>query len=573
MDLLSILTATVDKHPLATFFLLGLAGVMAGKLAEKIRLPDVSGQILAGLVLGPSVFGLFTTENVHDFKMITEIALGMMTFIAGTHLSLKKLHNSGGRMLTIAMFDVLLTMWIVFTALTLFTNIGFTARLIISSIAIATAPGTIIGLIQAKKARGPMVKTLIGVVALNNVATIVIFEFCKILCIQSGNTDPNAILGAFSSSFLYLMEDVMVGIVMGWIAARMTAHMHKESGLFTFVFLAIIGNVVVCQYFPRLSIMLMNLVAGLAFANLSYHVKKVSSLLEEFNGLLFAVFFTLAGAHLDLSLLKVAGFTGLVYVLSRITAKILAVYTAGHFFSYSKRITNTLGFGLIPQAGLAIGLVISLSEYEQFTSNGLASTIGTIVLAAVVINEIIGPFTTSKGFDLAKESGQATPRLIDFLHEEYILKPLVAKNKWEAIDAMCSFLVKTNHLRSISFEDLRKSVIDREKSFSTGFGNKLAVPHARVPAKEHVMGVIGLLDDPIEFDSIDGEKVDIIILIATPEGKEEVHLKIFSVIAKIFADDPKFHDQLVMAENPAEVYDILQSKEVREINYFLDEDL
>jgi len=151
--------------------------------------------------------------------------------------------------------------------------------------------------------------------------------------------------------------------------------------------------------------------------------------------------------------------------------------------------------------------------------------------------------------------------------------PVEAEDKWDCIEKMCRFLVKTNHLRSIKFDDLFQSVTEREKSFSTGLGNRLAIPHARIPAKEYLMGVIGIAKKPIEFESIDGEKVDIVILIATPEGKEDLHLKVIATIAKIFAEDPTFHEKLVNAENPAEAYDLLQSKEVQEINYFLDENL
>lgn len=558
--------------PLATFVVLAIAGLSAGRLVKFFKIPEISGQILAGILLGSSVLGIFSEHALSEVKMITELALGVMTFIAGTHLSFKKLHNARKRLFSIAFFDIFLTFWTVFLLLSLFTGLNLPVRLLLASIAIATAPGTVVGLVQAKKARGAMVKTLIGVVALNNVAAVIAFEICKIISIEIFSPDLFNALEFFWTSTLSFIADLGIGFLGGWIIAQIMKHQHEDSALFSSIFLAIASNVVICQYFP-LSNLLVNMAAGVTLSNLSYHSRRISHLLDSFNGLLFAVFFTLAGTHLNLGLLTVAGFAGIIYVVSRGAAKIMAVYGAGKIFAHPPKITKYLGMGLIPQAGLAIGLVISLNEFEVFVESGLSATVATIALAAVVINEIIGPYTTAKSFDLAKESKQALPRLIDFLHEEYIMMPLNANDKWDAIEKICRFLVKTNHLRSIKFEDLYQSVVEREKSFSTGLGNRLAIPHARIPAKEQLMGVIGITKKPIDFDSIDGEKVNIIILIATPKGKEDLHLKIIATIAKIFTEDPTFHDKLANAENPAEAYDLLQSKEVQEINYFLDENL
>ena len=200
--------------------------------------------------------------------------------------------------------------------------------------------------------------------------------------------------------------------------------------------------------------MIVNMAAGVTFSNLSYHTRRVSHTLEGFNGLIFCVFFTLAGTHLHLSMFKVAGVAGIVYVLSRFGAKALAVYAVGRSMKVPVVITRYLGMCLIPQSGLTIGLVISLSVFEVFVNSGLAASVAAIALASVVVNEIIGPLVTERSFDLAMESGQGAPRLVDFLQEEYILLPLEATDKWDAIEKMCRFLVKTNHLRSIKFEDL-----------------------------------------------------------------------------------------------------------------------
>ncbi len=556
--------------PMATFLMLALVGFVAGRLVKFIKVPEISGQILAGIILGPSVLGLFSHHALHDVKIITEIALGVMTFIAGTHLSFKKLHNASRRVLAIACCDAVFTFLGVFLVLSVFSVLNVSGRLLLASIAIATAPGTIVGVIQARKARGVLVKTLIGAVALNNIAAILAFELFKVVGAELISAESFEAIRFLGRSLEYFAVDLCLGVFVGWVASLIAKHQHEESGLFSTILVSILVNVVICQYFP-FSNLLVNMATGITFSNLSYHSRRVSHIMEGFNGLIFCVFFTLAGTHLDLSMLTVAGLAGGVYVLSRFGSKALAVFVAGKFSKMPRLVSSYLAMCLIPQAGLAIGLVISLNEFEVFASSGLASTVATITLAAVVINEIVGPFAVEHALDRAKESGEAAPRLIDFLQEEYILVPLEATDKWDAVEKMCRFLVKTNHLRSITFEDLYQTVVDREKQLSTGMGHRLAVPHARIPSRESLMGVIGVLKTPVDFEAIDDEPVDIIILVATPQGKEELHLKVLGAIAKIFTEDPRVHERLLDADDAAEAYDVLQSVEVQEINYFLDD--
>ncbi len=558
--------------PLCTFVLLALAGMIAGKLARKIKLPAVTGQIIAGMLLGPGLLGLFSDDSLHEIKLITEIVLGVLTFLAGTHLSFKKLHNASRRVFLFAGADVLLTFTIVFTLLSVFSIQNLSARLLLAAIAIATAPGVVVGLIQAKKARGVLVKTLIGVVALNNIAAIVTLEICKIISVKllsSGNFDALHFLELFAFRFVV---DIVIGVGIGWLASVVTRHQHEESGLFSTILLSILVSVVICSYFP-LSTMLVCMTAGITFSNISYHTRRVAYTLEGFNGLIFCVFFTLAGTHLHLHMFKVAGIAGFAFAVSRFCGKYLAVFVVGRWAKVPQNISKYLGLCLIPQSGLTIGLVISLNEYDVFKDSGLAASVAAIALASVVVNEIIGPLLTEKSLDMARESGQAAPRLVDFLQEEYILLPMDATDKWDAIEKMCRFMVKTNHLRSISFADIFQSVIDREKECSTALGHGLAVPHARIPASEHLMGAIGILNKPVNFDSPDGSGVDIICLVATPEGKENLHLKVLGAIARIFMDDADFHDKLLAAESAAEAYDLFQCAEIQEINYFLDDDI
>lgn len=563
-----------------TFLIVAFVGLIVGNFFHKIKLPDITGQVLLGLIIGPSgylilgpIFGtgdltIFSHYDLESLKFISDIALGIMTFSIGTHLSYKLLHNSGKRIISLALFDTTFTYGLVFSVLYFVLKLDFRICLLLASIAIATAPGTVVSLIQKKYSRGVFTKTLVGVVALNNFATILVFEVVKAVSILKSSEVEQSILIGIGKPLLVVLGTILFGVAVGAAITLITKHQHNKAEMFTTVFLAIFFNIISCRYF-NISPLLVNLTMGVTFCNLSFHAKRVTNVFSNVNGLIFSVFFTLAGAHLDLNQLKIAGIAGAAFIVMRIVAKTLGAFTASKIFNYPQSIGRYLGIGLVPQAGLAIGLVINLSKYPIL--GDISTTVSTIVLAAVAVNEIIGPFTTSKSFDLSKETGQATPRLIDFLQEEYILLDLEAKNKWQAIEKMTDFLVKTNHLHSITRDDLLKGIIDREKDFSTGLGRKMAIPHARIPKKEKLMGVIGLCRKPVDWESLDGEPVEIIILIATPEGMDNLHVQLLGAVAKIFTEDPLYQKRLLTAKSAAEVYDLLQNKEVRDINTYIEE--
>ncbi len=146
--------------------------------------------------------------------------------------------------------------------------------------------------------------------------------------------------------------------------------------------------------------------------------------------------------------------------------------------------------------------------------------------------------------------------------------PLKAEDKWDAIKQMSSYLIRSNHINNLTAEQLHAIVEEREREFPTAIGEHIAVPHARISGNEKLMGVIGICQKPIEFGSFDKKPVDIIILVATPEDKPDLHIKLLAAIARIFSNQ-EIHKKIIEAHSPAEVYDILQGQEVRSLNSYL----
>lgn len=565
-----------------TFFLIASGGFIMGEIAEKVKLPDITGQIFLGLLLGPTGAMLFSMllghefhpliseHNLHSVSIFGEIALGIMVFTIGSHLTKHSLHNAGQRILNIAIAHTVVVFLAVTLGLISVAKLEMIPAILLGTIAIAVAPGTVISVIQKKRARGSFTKTLLGVVAISNVTTILLFDLCHSFALSylrqaSDSGFYSMLIGALDGPLFTVIWGVLVGL----LAVRLTKHMHSRKELATIISLFILGNIVLGKL-AGFSPILINLIMGITFSNKSYHVKMVMEFFGELEGILYALFFTLAGTHLDIRTLAVAGTAGTVFIVFRIIAQWLNAWGMSRYLKYGSQIGNFLGLAMIPKAGLAIGLLIVLTGEQEFAPYIQIMT--AVVLASVVVNELLGPFAVGLSLDKTGDTNQAQPRLIDFLHEEYIIMPLKCGDKWQAIDEMCRFLIKSHTVNSISEEKLISIVTEREKEFPTAIGERIAVPHARIPGNHRLMGVIGILEKPIDFEAIDAQPVDVVILVATPEGKDTLHIKLLATIARIFSD-ATLHKKIVMSESPAEVYDILQSREIRTVNAYIDEEI
>ncbi len=564
-----------------TFILIATGGFVVGKLFHKLKLPDITGMILLGLLLGPSGAALFSAiaghpvaqlipeHTLHGLSFLSQIALGLMTFSIGTHLTRHSLHNAGKRIVNLALWHTGITYITVFVALLVIADAPLPVALILAAIAVSIAPGSVISVIQKKRARGMFTKTLLGIVAISNFTTIFMFEISREIGLSFLSEGGVLQLIPLLKSLMIPLGTTLWGIAAGWLASKTTAHLHDRGDITAVITLFLVGNIAVAQAIG-VSPLLINLITGIVFSNLSYHTDTVREFFGELEGILFSLFFTLAGTHLDVSVLATAGITGLVFVVVRLIGQWSAAFFVSKANGYPAVLGKYLGFAMLPKAGLSIGLLIAITGNKAFADHPeVVSIITAVVLGAVVVNEVIGPVAVAKSLDLAEETNQAAPRLIDFLHEEFIMMPLKGKDKWEHITHLSDFFITANHVKTLSKEQLHDLIIEREQSFPTAIGEHIAVPHARIPGNHRLMGVIGICEHPVDFGALDKKPVQIIVMVATPEGKDQVHLKLLAAVARIFSDS-ELRQRILKAQSAAEVYTILQSSEVRDINDYLD---
>jgi len=565
-----IIDSILHTGHLSPFLVVGiliLAGFAGDWVGKFFKLPHVTGNILGGIVVGPTCLGLIGThEQLHDLQPIATFAMSLVAVSIGGHLSYRRIHNSLRRIISISMFEVCLSVVTVVVASKLF-GMDWPTTLLLGGIAASTAPATTIALIRESRAKGPFVKTLISAVALNNILCILIFVMMRTFVsayFESGETtgkiDDALILSAY-----HLVGALVLGLGMGWISKMLVSKPKFHD--FTTILLAIMLLDGLAAYL-QLSPLLVCLFFGVYLGNSSEVAEKQLNTLTPLEPTLYVIFFTLAGVSLHLDALLAVGLVAMVYIGSRMLGKTLGAAVGGMVGKCSKRMWQNMSFALYPQSGIAIGLVVLLND-DAFVPEDIKQAVGAIILAGVTVAEILGPFCTKAALARSGEANRDRQRLVEFLAEEFIVVDLKALDKWDAIRQLVAFMMRTHRVEHISQEELYQSVVDREKDMSTAMGRGIAIPHGHIEKGPAIQGVMGIIRDGIEFDAPDGEPVKLIMLIVTPQDKKDMHLKVLSSLSSMVSNEA-IRTRLMAAISPEDAMEVIESEEARDYNYFLD---
>ncbi len=553
--------------PFLVVGILILAGFAGGWVAKLIKLPHVTGNILGGVVVGPACLGLIGThEQLHDLQPLSTFAMSMVAVSIGGHLSYRRIHNSLRRIISISLFEVGFSVISVVVAARLF-GMDWPTTFLLGGIAASTAPATTIALIREARAKGPFVKTLISAVALNNILCILIFVMMRTFVaayFESGET-TGKIDDALILSSYHLVGAVLLGVGAGWISKLLVSRPKFHD--FTTILLAIMLLDGLAAYL-QLSPLLVNLFFGVYLGNSSEVAERQLTTLVPLEPILYVCFFTLAGVSLHLDAMLSVGVVALVYVGARVFGKSLGAALGGIVGKCSKRIWHNMAFALYPQSGIAIGLVVLLSN-DPHIPEEIKQAVSAIILAGVTIAEIVGPFATNAALARSGEANRDRQRLVEFLAEEFIVVDLKALDKWDAIRQLVAFLMKTHRVEHISQDELYQSIVDREKDMSTAMGRGIAIPHGHIEKGPSIQGVMAICREGVEFDAPDNEPVKLIMLIVTPSDKKDMHLKVLSSLSSMVSD-AAIRERLIAAISPEDAMEVIESKDARDYNYFLE---
>ena len=558
-----------DPNPLLTMAAVLVGGVLSGALAKRLHLPSVTGQILAGIVLGGSVLAVFPEASLHALKPLTHFALGLMAVAVGSHLNVARLRNARRRLAWMLLFEALLTPAIVVLLLLLVPDISWPVALMLGTISISTAPATVLSIVSETRSRGVFVKTLLAGVALNNLACIVLFEMAHtvgLMRLTGASSSPWALVAAPLEA---IGSAALLGGGAGLLLVLLTRHVVRSSQLTTASLITIVLTVGLAEQIGA-STLLSCLFLGITLANLTPDKEEVGhGVFENFEAAIFAVFFTLAGLKVDFQHIGTAGLAAGLLFAGRLVGKLASGWLGMKLGGGTRRLRRWMGMALIPQAGLAVGLMLLVTEETAFPED-LRHLFLAIVLTVVMLNEIVGPLLTRLALARSGDFGTDRARLIDFLPEEHIVTGFDPATKEEAIRRLTDVLVASNQLR-IAGAAFLEAVLEREQAASTCLGEGLAIPNAMLPGVPGLVGAMGISREGLPFETPDGRPVHCMVLLAIPADQRTRHLEVLSALARAVNSDRGVRQQLYHAKSPAHAYEVLHAGEAEDFNSFLED--
>lgn len=374
-------------------------GMLFGRLAKLVRLPNVTGYLVGGLIIGPSVLNLIPTDALNGMDLISDVALGFIAFSIGNEFKISYFKRVGATPIVIAILESLLAVIFVVIGL-LIAGCSLPFSLVLGSIAAATAPAATIMVIKQYKAKGPMTETLLSVVAIDDATALIFFGIC--VAIAGALEGSGTSLGlALLSPLIEILGAVVVGFVLGLLFLIPMRWFKKDGNRLSltiaFVFLGV-GLADLCGF----SSLLLCMAMGAALANFSRETPQIMKLTDALTPPIFLLFFVSSGAALQISILPSIGLAGIIYVLLRVAGKMAGASLGGILCHAEPAVKKYLGLALVPQAGVAIGLsLIATTAVPEY-----GATIRAIVLCATLIYEIIGPALSKLSL---KKSGEISP--------------------------------------------------------------------------------------------------------------------------------------------------------------------
>ena len=381
------------------------AGLLSTRLMKVLNLPNVTGYLIVGLLIGPYLFNtsLISVELLESMKIITTVALGFVAFSIGSSFRLDHM-KSIGKNVVIITFMQAFGAFILVTIALLLVGADFALALVLGAIATATAPAATLMIVRQYKAKGPVTDTLLPVVALDDAIGLMIFSIALSVA-QVLVTDVALTLQvALVAPIVEILGSLVVGAMIGFILSYVSRFFKSRSNRLTLLIVSVFIGVALSMIL-HLSSLLMCMMIGAVYTNVFKEHSRPLDVLDRWTYPIYMMFFILSGAELNIALLPTVGLIGVVYILVRAAGKYFGAYFGSKLVHAEPNIVKYLGLTLLPQAGVAIGMAqIVLIELPEY---GVQIT--TVVLCATVVYEIIGPLVSK--IALAK-AGEIDPEML-----------------------------------------------------------------------------------------------------------------------------------------------------------------
>lgn len=373
-----------------------IAGIIFGRIGMKFKLPDVTGYLVAGLILGPSFFNIIPMNMVNNFGIMSDLALAFIAFSVGLGFKFSYFKQVGVAPIIIAICEAFGAIILV-TVVLILMGFDFKLCIMLGAIAAATAPAQTIMVIEQYKADGPLTRMLLSVVALDDAIALIGFGFASTIVQSLSSADANVLMMIVEPLF-EIGISVVIGISMGALLKFILRHFKKESNRISILLSIIMGTYFLAEVLHGSSLMAC-MALGATMVNISAEVPKLTRILSGFTPPVYMIFFVISGAGFDISALASIGIIGAVYVIVRVIGKTGGAYIGGKITHQEDNICKYLGPTLMPQAGVALGLILIAGKLVP----DYANIIRTTIICSTFIYSFIGPVVAKSALIKAGE--------------------------------------------------------------------------------------------------------------------------------------------------------------------------
>ena len=406
------------------------AGLMMTRLLGKLKLPDVTSYLIAGVLIGPCCIGALhipglgfgSAEELEGLNLISLVALGFIAFSIGNEFRLSQLRETGKQALVIGVLQAVTATLLVDAALLLVCLVApqalsVPAAITLGAIAAATAPAATLMVVRQYKAKGPVTDLLLPIVALDDAVGLVLFavSFGIAKALSAGAVD---LISIVVDPLIEILGSLLLGTLAGIALTELEKLFHSNTNRLAmtigFVFVTVALSMLRIPVGPvkiSFSSLLVCMMMGSVFCNLCPLSEEIMSRADKWSAPLMVLFFVISGAELELGVFAKgsAVLIGLIYILTRSAGKYFGARESARLVHCSDNVIRYLGITLLPQAGVALGMCVTAAKLP-----GDGPMIRNIVLFAVLIYELVGPLLTkwalTKAGDIQPRSQEVLTR-------------------------------------------------------------------------------------------------------------------------------------------------------------------
>ena len=395
------------------------SGFAMTRITKRLRLPNVTAYIVAGILIGPYCLNLIPGSVVHGMSFVADIALAFIAFSTGEFFKFSTLKKSGAKVMVITVMEACFASVLVFIVVYFVLGLELNFSIVLAALASATAPASTVMTIRQTHAKGDFVETLLQVVALDDMVGLLAYSIAISVALASmtGNFRAGDVVRP-------ILLNIAVFVLGGLFGLVLKLLLHKRSTdnrlivsvavLFTFC-----GICAMLDVSPLLGCMSMSMI----YINLTDD-ERLFQQLNYFSPPILLLFFVRSGVNFDLGALVNSSESigsvsllhiGVIYFVVRILGKYIGAFLGCAMVGKEKRVRNYLGLALIPQAGVAIGLA---AMGARTLGGETGNILETVILASSVLYELIGPACAKLSLYLSKSYSTKLEEIVEIPEEE-----------------------------------------------------------------------------------------------------------------------------------------------------------